>query len=112
MSLLRISLRDFVIVRQLDLDFSQGFGVLSGETGAGKSILVDALQLVLGARAEASVVREGASRTEISAEFGLTKAHVGFSQLKRLLLRGGRLLRIADLLNGRLQDIAEVDTVG
>jgi DNA repair protein RecN (Recombination protein N) len=72
MSLLRISLRDFVIVRQLDLDFSQGFGVLSGETGAGKSILVDALQLVLGARAEASVVREGASRTEISAEFGLT----------------------------------------
>jgi DNA repair protein RecN (Recombination protein N) len=71
MSLQRISLRDFVIVRQLDLDFSQGFGVLSGETGAGKSILVDALQLVLGARADASVVREGASRTEISAEFTL-----------------------------------------
>jgi len=71
MSLLRISLRDFVIVRQLDLDFSTGFGVLSGETGAGKSILVDALQLVLGARADASVVREGASRTEIAAEFGL-----------------------------------------
>jgi DNA repair protein RecN (Recombination protein N) len=67
----RISLRDFVIVRQLDLDFSQGFGVLSGETGAGKSILVDALQLVLGARADATVVREGASRTEISAEFAL-----------------------------------------
>ena len=44
MSLLRISLRDFVIVRQLDLDFSQGFGVLSGETGAGKSILIDALR--------------------------------------------------------------------
>ena len=71
MSLQRISLRDFVIVRQLDLDFSQGFGVLSGETGAGKSILVDALQLVLGARADASVVREGASRTEISVEFAL-----------------------------------------
>jgi DNA repair protein RecN (Recombination protein N) len=71
MSLLRISLRDFVIVRQLDLDFDKGFGVLSGETGAGKSILVDALQLVLGARADASVVREGTSRTEISAEFAL-----------------------------------------
>jgi DNA repair protein RecN (Recombination protein N) len=71
MSLQRISLRDFVIVRQLDLDFNQGFGVLSGETGAGKSILVDALQLVLGARADASVVREGASRTEISVEFAL-----------------------------------------
>jgi DNA repair protein RecN (Recombination protein N) len=69
MSLLRIVLRDFVIVRHLELDLSKGFSVLSGETGAGKSILVDALQLVLGARADASVVREGASRTEICAEF-------------------------------------------
>ena len=74
MSLLRIVLRDFVIVRQLELDLSTGFSVLSGETGAGKSILVDALQLVLGARADASVVREAASRTEISAEFALTPA--------------------------------------
>ena len=74
MSLLRIVLRDFVIVRHLELDLSTGFSVLSGETGAGKSILVDALQLVLGARADASVVREGATRTEISAEFALTPA--------------------------------------
>ena len=69
MSLQRISLRDFVIVRQLDLDFSQGFGVLSGETGAGKSILIDALALTLGERADSSVLREGASRAEISAVF-------------------------------------------
>ena len=74
MSLLRIVLRDFVIVRHLELDLSTGFSVLSGETGAGKSILVDALQLVLGARADASVVREGAARTEIGAEFALTPA--------------------------------------
>jgi DNA repair protein RecN (Recombination protein N) len=51
MSLKRISLRDFVIVRELELDLDQGFSVLTGETGAGKSILIDALQLVLGARA-------------------------------------------------------------
>jgi DNA repair protein RecN (Recombination protein N) len=69
MSLQRISLRDFVIVRQLELEFGAGFTVLSGETGAGKSILIDALQLVLGARADASVVREGAARSELCAEF-------------------------------------------
>ena len=69
MSLQRISLRDFVIVRQLELEFGAGFTVLSGETGAGKSILIDALQLVLGARADASVVREGAKRSELCAEF-------------------------------------------
>ena len=93
MSLLRIALRDFVIVRELALDLSAGFSVLSGETGAGKSILVDALQLVLGARADASVVREGASRTEISAEFALTPGLVvwlednGFEAQEVLLLK-------------------------
>lgn len=93
MSLQRISLRDFVIVRQLDLDFNKGFGVLSGETGAGKSILVDALQLVLGARADAHVVREGANRTEISAEFALNPGllawleHHGFEAHDDLLLK-------------------------
>ena len=69
MSLKSISLRDFVIVQAMDLDLSAGFTVLTGETGAGKSILIDALQLALGARADAGVVREGASRCEISAEF-------------------------------------------
>ncbi|MEO5661578.1 MAG: DNA repair protein RecN [Polaromonas sp.] len=69
MSLKSISLRDFVIVRELDLDLLNGFTVLTGETGAGKSILIGALQLVLGARSDAGVVREGAARCEISAEF-------------------------------------------
>jgi DNA repair protein RecN (Recombination protein N) len=69
MALLRLQLRDFVIVRELDLELARGFGVLTGETGAGKSILIDALQLVLGARAEGLVVREGAARAEVSAEF-------------------------------------------
>ncbi|MDP1686346.1 AAA family ATPase, partial [Hydrogenophaga sp.] len=69
MSLRRIALRDFVIVQSLDLELDRGFGVLTGETGAGKSILIDALQLALGARAESGAVREGAARCEIAAEF-------------------------------------------
>jgi len=65
----RLSLRDFVIVSALDVEFDAGFSVLTGETGAGKSILVDALQLALGSRGDAGVVREGAARSEIVAEF-------------------------------------------
>ncbi len=64
-----LSLRDFVIVDTLELDFSGGFTVLTGETGAGKSILLDALGLLLGGRGDASMVREGANKTEITAEF-------------------------------------------
>ncbi len=67
--LLHLSIRDFVIVDRLELDFSSGFGVLTGETGAGKSILVDALSLALGERAEADVVRTGTEKTEVTAEF-------------------------------------------
>ncbi len=67
--LLRLIVRDFVIVDRLELEFGGGFGALTGETGAGKSILVDALSLALGERADASVVRSGAERAEVSAEF-------------------------------------------
>ena len=69
MALRRIALKDFVIVPALELDLAEGFTVLTGETGAGKSILIDALQLLLGARADTGVIREGAQRTDISAEF-------------------------------------------
>lgn len=65
----RLVLRDFVIVAALEVDFDAGFSVLTGETGAGKSILIDALQLALGSRGDAGVVREGAPRAEITAEF-------------------------------------------
>ena len=83
----RLSLRDFVIVPALELEFHAGFSVLTGETGAGKSILVDALQLVLGSRGDAGVVREGAARAELSAEFDTPPAlrdwleDAGFSRL-------------------------------
>ena len=65
----RLSLRDVAIVQQLDLELDAGFTVLTGETGAGKSILIDALQFALGSRADATLVREGAVRAEVSAEF-------------------------------------------
>lgn len=64
-----LSIRDFVIVDKLDLEFSKGFTVLTGETGAGKSILVDALSLALGARGEGGITRAGCERAEIVASF-------------------------------------------
>ncbi|MCT7294740.1 DNA repair protein RecN [Ralstonia sp. CHL-2022] len=64
-----LTIRDFVIVHALDLDLADGFTVFTGETGAGKSILIDALALTLGERADAAVVREGAPRADITAEF-------------------------------------------
>ena len=64
-----LSIRDFVIVDSIELEFSSGFSVLTGETGAGKSILIDALTLALGGRGDASVVREGAAKADITAEF-------------------------------------------
>lgn len=69
MALRHLSLRNFVIVSELELDLSPGFSVLTGETGAGKSILVDALQLILGGRGDALWVQEGRARCEIAAEF-------------------------------------------
>ena len=93
MSLKRIVLRDFVIVSELELDLNAGFTVLTGETGAGKSILIDALQLALGSRTDAGVVREGAARADIFAEFATPPSmgswldESGFEQSESLLLR-------------------------
>lgn len=74
----RLTLKDFVIVAELDLELAAGFSALTGETGAGKSILIDALQLVLGQRGDAGVVREGASRADISAEFDTPPSLTGW----------------------------------
>jgi DNA repair protein RecN (Recombination protein N) len=66
-----LSIRDFVIVDRLELDFSGGFGTLTGETGAGKSILIDALALAIGERADAGVVRSGCDKAEVTAVFDI-----------------------------------------
>jgi DNA repair protein RecN (Recombination protein N) len=92
-SLKRLALRDFVIVSELELELASGFSVLTGETGAGKSILIDALQLVTGGRADVGAIREGASRTDVSAEFDTSAAidawldQAGFDATGSLLLR-------------------------
>jgi len=89
----RLALRDFVIVTTLEVELSGGFSVLTGETGAGKSILIDALQLALGSRGDAGVVREGAARAEITAEFDAPASlsawleDAGFESSDSLLLR-------------------------
>jgi len=89
----RLILRDFVIVTELEVELDGGFSVLTGETGAGKSILIDAVQLALGSRGDAGVVREGAARAEITAEFDSPPAlsswlnEAGFDNGDTLLLR-------------------------
>jgi DNA repair protein RecN (Recombination protein N) len=92
-ALTHITLRDFVIVRSLELDLAPGFSVLTGETGAGKSILIDALQLALGARAESGVVREGASRCEVCAEFDATPTLQSWLELAGFEANAALLLR-------------------
>jgi DNA repair protein RecN (Recombination protein N) len=93
MALQRIALRDFVIVQTLELDLGSGFTALTGETGAGKSILIEAVQLALGARADAAFVRDGAQRADICAEFDCPPTvldwlkEAGFDQDETLLLR-------------------------
>src|SRR3546814_1515878 len=67
--LTRLAIRNIVLIEALDLEFGRGLGVLTGETGAGKSILLDSLGLVLGDRAEASLIRGGEDKASVSASF-------------------------------------------
>jgi DNA repair protein RecN (Recombination protein N) len=120
--LLCLSIRNFVIVESLDLEFGPGFSVLTGETGAGKSILIDALLLALGERAEADVVREGAARAEIGAEFRIGEAardwiaaqdlggeDAGLVLLRRTVDAGGRSRAF---INGSAVTLAQLRELG
>lgn len=121
-----LSIRDFVIVAALDLEFDSGFTVFSGETGAGKSILIDALALALGARADASVVRTGESRADITAEFDthaqveqwldeqalgapVDDAHHGTVMLRRVVDTNGRSRAF---INGTAATLTQLREVG
>ncbi|MBT8132439.1 MAG: AAA family ATPase, partial [Gammaproteobacteria bacterium] len=88
-----IQIRNYAVVDTLDLDFSPGMTVLTGETGAGKSILIGALGLALGDRADATIIRDGADRTEISACFEPGDELVGWLQDKELQADGECLVR-------------------
>ncbi len=118
-----LAIRDFVIVDVIELDLSAGFSVFTGETGAGKSILIDALTLALGGRADASVVREGAARADITAEFSAQfdqslldwlEAHAftveeGALLLRRVIDNGGRSKAF---INGVTATIAQLRELG
>ncbi len=69
-----LNIQDFVIIDRMEMEFVPGFTVLTGETGAGKSILIDALSLALGERGDAGEVRNGSKRPEISAEFDVSES--------------------------------------
>jgi len=121
--LLSLTLTDFVLVDRLELDFHAGFSVLTGETGAGKSILLDALSLVLGERAEAGVVREGSQRAEVAAEFSLDgppelatwledndlAGEEGFLLLRRVIEVSGRSRAF---INGRAATAQQLKVAG
>ncbi|MCT7375022.1 DNA repair protein RecN [Chelativorans salis] len=93
-----LSIRDIVLIERLDIDFSAGLSVLTGETGAGKSILLDALSLALGARGDASLVRHGAAQGQVTAVFDLPAAHPA-----RELLRENAVEEEGDLVLRRVQ---------
>ena len=121
--LISLSVRDFVIVDALELDFTEGFTVLTGETGAGKSILLDALSLLLGDRAEGGEVREGADRAELAAVFDIARlpalaawlaSHDLAGEDDELLIR--RALdkngRSRAQVNGRIATLAQLREIG
>lgn len=101
--LLTLSLRDFVIVENLNLDFQSGFTVLTGETGAGKSITLDAIGLLLGDKADYSQVRSGAKEAQLSALFDISHLPALKAELREqgLLDEGGEELSIRRIIDAK-----------
>ncbi|MBO6716830.1 MAG: DNA repair protein RecN [Rhizobiaceae bacterium] len=96
--LAHLSIRDIVLIERLDIDFSSGLSVLTGETGAGKSILLDALSLALGARGDTALVRNGASQGQVTAVFDVPQNHPA-----RDLLRENAIDDEGDIILRRVQ---------
>ena len=101
--LARLSIRDIVLIERLDIDFARGLAVLTGETGAGKSILLDAFALALGGRGDAGLVRQGAEQGQVTAAFDVPKAHPAAKLLSDNGLddTGEMILRRVQLADGR-----------
>src|SRR5215467_1447163 len=101
--LTRLSIRDSVLIERLDIDFAFGLSVLTGETGAGKSILLDAFALALGARGDASLVRHGAEQGQVTASFDVARGHPVWSILSGNDIAAGDelILRRLQLADGR-----------
>ena len=83
-----LEVRDYVLIDRASLELGEGFSVLTGETGAGKSILVDAIELLVGGRGDAAMVREGAERAELSGEFDVSKAMAAWLEERDLAATG------------------------
>ena len=100
--LAQLTISNFAIVRELEIDFHSGMTAITGETGAGKSIAIDALGLCLGGRAEADMVRRGASRADLCARFALKDTPAAQRWLEENQLESGRecLLRRASVPTG------------
>ena len=101
--LARLSIRDIVLIDQLDLEFADGLTILTGETGAGKSILLDALSLALGARGDGALTRHGEVQGQVTASFDLAPDHPVFAALADQGVRaeGELILRRIQLADGR-----------
>ncbi len=101
--LARLSIRDIVLIDQLDLEFSHGLTILTGETGAGKSILLDSLSLALGARGDGALVRHGQAQGQVTATFDLPSDHCAFRALadQDIPADGELILRRVQLADGR-----------
>jgi DNA repair protein RecN (Recombination protein N) len=101
--LARLSIRDIVLIERLDIEFSRGLAVLTGETGAGKSILLDAFALALGGRGDATLVRNGAEQGQVTAMFDVPKGHPATAILSDNGLEdtGEMILRRVQLADGR-----------
>ena len=98
-----LDIRDMLIIDRLELAFQPGLNVLTGETGAGKSILLDALGFVLGWRGRAELVRQGAEQGEVTAWFDLPKGHPAFAVLEEagILVEDEVILRRINTRDGR-----------
>src|SRR5215210_3734623 len=101
--LVRLSIRDIVLIERLDIEFSDALSVLTGETGAGKSILLDAFALALGARGDAGLVRHGAEQGQVIAVFELAAGHPALALLAEndIPVDDQLILRRVQLADGR-----------